>query len=72
MVKYSFKLFDLPQAVVEIVVVLDPDPLVLLLDVLGAHGGLPDGEGRGLALGKYRHHHALVTWGHLGINVSQS
>ena len=72
MVKYSFKLFDLPQAVVEIVVVLHPDTLVLLLDVLGAHGGLPDGERRGLALGKYRHHHALVTWSHLGINVSQT
>ena len=33
----SFKMFDLPQSVIEIMVVLHTDSFVFSLDVLGAH-----------------------------------
>ena len=53
-------------------VVLHPYPLVLLLDVLGAHRGLPDGQGVCLALCKYRHHHSLVTLSQFGIGMGET
>ena len=33
----SFKMFDLPQSVIEIMIVLNSDSFVFSLDVLGAH-----------------------------------
>ena len=33
----SFKMFDLPESVIEIMIVLHTDSLVFSLDVLGAH-----------------------------------
>ena len=53
-------------------IVLHPDPLVLLLDVLGAHRGLADGQRVRLALREYGHHHPLVTLSHFGIGMGQA
>ena len=52
---YHSSVFDfghVPETVVEVVVVLDPDPLVFLLDVLGRHQGLPHRQGVRLPFGE--------------------
>merc|ERR1719237_1349988 len=68
----SLDLLQLVQTVVEIVVVLHPYPLVLLLDVLGAHRCLADGQGVRLTLSKYRHHLSLVTLSQFGIGMGEA
>lgn len=64
--------FHVPQAVVEVMIVLHSDALVLLLDLLGRHDGVSDGQGMLLALGMDRHHRALVGRSHLGIGVGEA
>ena len=39
----SFKMFYVPQTIIEIMIVLHTDSLVFSSDVLGAHGGFPNG-----------------------------
>ena len=50
-----FDFGHIPEAVVEVVVVLYPYPLVLLGNVLGGHGRLAHGQGVLLPLGKDAH-----------------
>ena len=68
----SFKMFDLPQSVIEIMVVFHSDSFVFSPDVLGAHGGFPNCQGVSFALSKYGHHCTLLTVSHPGIGVSQA
>ena len=65
-------MFDLPQAVIEIMVVLHSDSLVFSFDVLGAHGGFANGQRISFSLGKYGHHCALLTGSHPGVGMSQT
>ena len=65
-----FKLFDVPQTIIEIMIVLHTYAFVLLLYVLGAHGGLAYGKGMLFTLCKDRHHHPLLTICHPRVFVS--
>ena len=65
-------MFDLPQSVIEIMIVLHADSFVFSPDILGAHGSFPNSQGVSLALGKYGHHCALLAGSHSGIGVSQA
>ena len=65
-----FKLFDVPQTIIEIMIVLHTYAFVLLLDVLGAHGGLAYGKWMLLTLCKDCHHHPLLTVCHPRVLVS--
>ena len=65
-------MFDVPETIIEIVVVLHSDSFVFRLDVLCAHGGFANSQRVSFTLGKYGHNGPLLTGSHPGIGMGQT
>ena len=65
-------MFDVPQTIIKVMIVLHSYPLVFSFDVSGAHGGFANGQRIRFSLGKYGHHCPLLTGSHPGVGVGET